>query len=75
MDTKALRKGFGCAAGRNAQIDAYFRACNDAADEIDRLQRIIDSRPAINAALPDSYIEWSQGIYTIDMAHVSVLDS
>lgn len=38
MDTKALRKGFGCAAGRSAQIDAYSRACNEAADEIDRLR-------------------------------------
>jgi hypothetical protein len=40
----------------------------DAADEIERLQRIIDSRPAINAGLPESYIEWSQGIYQIDIS-------
>jgi hypothetical protein len=35
--------------------------------ENERLQRIIDSRPAINAALPQSYIEWSQGIYQCDI--------
>lgn len=34
--------------------------------EIERLRRIIDSRPAINAALPDSYIAWSQQIYLVD---------
>ena len=34
--------------------------------EIERLQRIIDSRPAINAALPHSYILWSQLIYQMD---------
>lgn len=34
----------------------------DAADEIERLQRIIDSRPAINAGLPETYIQWSQGV-------------
>ena len=31
--------------------------------EIERLQRIIDSRPAINDGLPETYIKWSQGIY------------
>lgn len=42
-----------------------------AADEIERLQRIIDSRPAINAALPDSYIKWSQTIYAMEASHVT----
>lgn len=32
--------------------------------ELDLLQDILDSRPAINAALPDSYIRWSQAIYS-----------
>ena len=36
--------------------------------ERDKLQRILDSRPAINAGLPDSYIKWSQGIYAIDLS-------
>ncbi|HEY4720649.1 MAG TPA: hypothetical protein VII92_02280 [Anaerolineae bacterium] len=36
----------------------------------DRLQRVIDSRPAINAGLPDTYIEWSQSIYAMEAARV-----
>ena len=32
-----------------------------------RLQTIIDSRPAINAGLPETYINWSRSIYAIDM--------
>lgn len=38
--------------------------------EIERLQRIIDSRPAINAGLPESYIHWSQSIYAMEAAHI-----
>jgi hypothetical protein len=68
MDTAELRKGFGTAAGRPAQVAAYHKALNEAANEIDRLQRIIDSRPAINAGLPGTYIDWSQGIYQTDIA-------
>ena len=41
-----------------------------AADEIDRLQRIIDSRPAINAGLQQAYIEWSHSIYAMEAARV-----
>ncbi len=37
--------------------------------EVNRLRAIIDSRPAINAGLPATYIEWSQSIYEMDMAH------
>lgn len=40
---------------------------NEAADEIERLRRIIDSRPAINAGLPQTYIDWSRGIYQCDV--------
>lgn len=36
-------------------------------EERDRLQRIIDSRPAINAGLPETYIAWSQNIYMMDV--------
>lgn len=36
------------------------------AQEIDRLRRIIDSRPAINAGLPGTYIEWSQKVAALD---------
>lgn len=45
MDTKILRKGFGTAAGRSAQLAAYHQACIDAANEIDRLRSLIDSAP------------------------------
>jgi hypothetical protein len=38
-----------------------------AATEIERLRRVIDSRPAINAALPDTYVAWTQGIYAADI--------
>ena len=37
--------------------------------EVNRLRTIIDSRPAINVGLPATYIEWSQSIYEMDMAH------
>ena len=33
---------------------------------VERLQRILDSRPAINAGLPQTYIEWSQSLYVLD---------
>lgn len=38
--------------------------------ENERLQRILDSRPAINAGLVEAYIEWSQGIYQCDVNQV-----
>lgn len=38
--------------------------------ERDRLQSIIDSRPAINVGLPETYIKWSQSIYVLEAAHV-----
>ena len=53
----------------------YHRAYEAAAElrrlhaEVNRLRSIIDSRPAINAGLPATYIEWSQSIYEMDMAH------
>ena len=75
MDTAALRKGFGSAAGRPAQLAAYHNACNEAANEIDRLQTIIDSRPAINAGLPQTYIDWSRGIYQLDVVQVLGYDA
>jgi hypothetical protein len=40
-------------------------------EERDRLQRIIDSRPAINAGLPETYIAWSRSIYALDIANAS----
>ena len=41
---------------------------SDLAEEKERLQKIIDSRPAINAGLPETYIKWSQGIMQTDIA-------
>lgn len=67
MTTDEMRKGFGSATGKAAQVSAYHKALNVAADEIDRLQRIIDSRPAINAGLPETYIQWSQGVMQTDI--------
>lgn len=52
---------------KSSSRDIIFNA---AADEIERLQRIIDSRPAINAGLPATYIKWSQEIYVTDVAQV-----
>jgi hypothetical protein len=37
--------------------------------ERDRLQLILDSRPAINAGLPETYIKWSQSIYVMDFSN------
>tara|TARA_R110000822_G_scaffold301108_2_gene424813 strand:+ start:564 stop:731 length:168 start_codon:yes stop_codon:yes gene_type:complete len=34
--------------------------------EVDRLQKIIDSRPAINAGLPETYVQWLQSIYVLE---------
>jgi hypothetical protein len=44
-----------------------FERCKS---EMQRLQKIIDSRPAINAGLPETYIKWSQSIYTMEAAQV-----
>lgn len=35
--------------------------------ERDLLQDILDNRPAINAGLPETYIRWSQAIYSGDV--------
>ena len=32
----------------------------------DRLRRMLDSRPALNAGLVYAYTEWSQGVYLSD---------
>lgn len=59
------------------RADALHRSVADwdtltaAADEIDRLQRVIDSRPAINAGLPESYVLWSQSIYVMEFEHAT----
>lgn len=50
--------------------DQVVAAIEPYKDEIARLQRIIDSRPAINAGLPQTYIEWSHSIYQMEAACV-----
>ncbi len=40
-----------------------------------RLQRILDSRPAINAGLPETYIEWTRGVYETDFVAAKGADS
>lgn len=55
----------------NDEMRDYARtAIEPYKDEIARLQRIIDSRPAINAGLPQTYIEWSHSIYQMEAARV-----
>lgn len=44
----------------------YERVCA----ERDRLQRFIDSRPAITAALPESYARWSRRIYDSEIVQM-----
>jgi hypothetical protein len=45
------------------------------AEENERLQRIIDCRPAINAGLPETYIQWSHGIVQTEIAQAIGHDS
>lgn len=53
----------------NVIASAWVKERTALKTEIERLQKVIDSRPAINAALPDSYIKWSQSIYEMEFAH------
>lgn len=61
----------------SSRAKTYVAMLYSTADEVDalraenqRLQRIIDSRPAINAGLPQTYIEWSHSIYAMEAARV-----
>lgn len=38
---------------------ALRRALANERDRAERLQMVLDSRPAINAGLPESYVRWS----------------
>jgi len=46
------------------EIAELKRQLTEAKAERDLLQDILDARPAINAGLPESYIRWSQAIYS-----------
>lgn len=52
--------------------NAILAAKAEVEAERDLLQEIIDGRPAINAALPDSYIRWSQSIYSGEAVRAAI---
>jgi hypothetical protein len=58
-------------ASRIAELEADLAAERG---ERQLLQDILDSRPAINRGLPDTYIRWSQSIYSGDMVRASLAD-
>ena len=62
----AHRRGGRTSSEDLATADMFERCKN----EIERLQKIIDSRPAINAGLPETYIKWSQSVYTMEAVHM-----
>lgn len=43
--------------------------------EIARLQRIIDSRPAMNAGIAEAHAAWSSGIHKSEIARADRIDS
>ena len=49
------------------QVDELKRELAAAQERVNKLQRILDSRPAINAGLPDTYIQWTQGVTEIEI--------
>lgn len=51
---------------------AIMAAKEEAEAERDMLQDILDGRPDINAGLPDSYIRWSQSIYSGDFVRAAI---
>lgn len=59
--------GFMIALERHNACDCREVRFAELEKEVARLQKLIDSRPAINAGLPQTYIEWSQGIYLLEV--------
>ena len=51
------------------QNDKDLRALAHERARADRLQRILDTRPALNSGLVEAYAKWSQTIYIMDAAH------
>lgn len=49
-------------------------ALSEVEAEKEMLQDILDSRPAINASLPESYIRWSQAIYSGEFVRSGIND-
>lgn len=52
------------------ELSAALARAEKAEAEKDRLQMILDSRPAINAGLPDSYIKWSRNVTECEIVKV-----
>lgn len=75
VDTKELRSFHGWAARTDSERLDMLRAAADCiesqAAEIERLQRIIDSRPAINAGLVEAYVKWTSSIYAMDIMNAT----
>jgi len=54
-------------AAERKLLDDAMNSRSQLKAERDRLQSILDSRPAINTGLLEAYIEWTQGVYLADM--------
>jgi len=54
-------------AAKDATLGEMTALARKAERERDRLQLMLDSRPAINTGLLEAYIEWTQGVYLADM--------
>jgi len=69
--TDAMHEGE-CPEWMETQVALVARAIFGATAEIqaerDLLQDILDARPAINAGLPETYVSWSQSIYSGEAA-------
>jgi hypothetical protein len=63
---RLIAKGFATERVTIGQARSAVSMLNDAAAEIERLQRIIDSRPAINAGLPEPILSGRRGIYATE---------
>ena len=58
-------------AMRNA-LPELLKALEEARSERDLLQDILDARPSINAGLPESYIRWSQSLYSGELIRAAL---
>ena len=69
-----IRHLMDCAAIDSITNEETMQLCghiDTQAAEIERLQRIIDSRPAINAGLVEAYVKWTGSIYALDVMNAT----
>jgi hypothetical protein len=59
-------------AAKDARIAELEGALATEKAERGLLQDVLDSRPAINAGLPETYIRWSQAVYSGDFARAAL---